>query len=84
MATMTIRYFGVARAAAGCAEELVALPSGATVADALELLTDRHGEKMAKVLPACSFLLDEVVVIKRDRLLPERALFDVLPPFAGG
>lgn len=79
-----VRYFAGARAAAGVAEERLALPAGATVADALTAIVDRHGDALSKVLTASSFLLDGVAV--RDRTIPlrEGIGLDVLPPFAGG
>ncbi|MBV8542464.1 MAG: MoaD/ThiS family protein [Pseudonocardiales bacterium] len=81
---VTVRYFAAARAAAGLPSENVDIGDGATVADALDAVAARHGETLRKVLAACSFLLDSVVV--RDRATPLRpgAELDVLPPFAGG
>jgi molybdopterin converting factor small subunit len=82
--TVTIRYFAGARAAAGCSEELVEVADGDTVADVLTGAADRHGDKLARVLTACSVLVDEVAA--RDHSIPLRpdAVLDVLPPFAGG
>jgi sulfur-carrier protein len=81
---VTVRYFAAARAAVGLTSENVDVDDGATVADALDAIADRHGEALRKVLSACSFLLDSVAV--RDRATPMRsgAELDVLPPFAGG
>lgn len=81
---VTVRYFAAARAAAGVSHEDVDVGDGATVAEVLEAVADRHGEALRKVLAACSFLLDSVAV--RDRATPLRsgAELDVLPPFAGG
>jgi sulfur-carrier protein len=81
---ITVRYFAGARAAAGCAEDLLDVDAGASVAGVLSTLADRHGEKLAAVLTACSVLLDEVAV--RDRSVPvaDGSVLDVLPPFAGG
>jgi molybdopterin converting factor small subunit len=81
---ITVRYFAGARAAAGCAEELVEVSPGATVAEVLAGLADRHGEKLGRVLAACSVLLDEVAVRDRSASVPDGAALDVLPPFAGG
>lgn len=84
MTTLTVRYFAGARAASGVDHEAVELSDGATVADAVDALTGRHGERLAAVLAGCSFLLDAVAV--RDRSIPvgTSAELDVLPPFAGG
>ena len=81
---ITVRYFAGARAAAGVPSEDLELTDGATVADALDLITARHGKQLSKVLAACSFLLDSVVVRDQTVPLPPSGHLDVLPPFAGG
>ena len=80
-ATVLVRYFAGARAAAGVAEEKVA---AATLGALVEVLTARHGDRLGTVLAACSFLVDGRN--RRDRLAPlgPDAVVDVLPPFAGG
>ena len=83
-ATVTIRYFAAARAAAGVETERLELPDGGTVEDAITAMRERHGAALARVLDRCSFLLDEVVVRDRTARLPAGATLDVLPPFAGG
>ncbi|MHA6624275.1 MoaD/ThiS family protein [Pseudonocardia sichuanensis] len=83
-ATVTIRYFAAARAAAGVETEPLALPDGATVDDVLAAARTRHGAELARVLDRCSFLLDEVAVRDRATVVPAGATVDVLPPFAGG
>ena len=80
----TVRYFAGARAAAGVSEEAVPIAAGASVHDLLEELVGRHGEGLAKVLSASSFLLDGVAVRDRDVTLRDGVVLDVLPPFAGG
>ncbi|TDC87613.1 MoaD/ThiS family protein [Saccharopolyspora aridisoli] len=86
--SVQVRYFAGARAAAGVREETVRLhrPDGAapTVSDAIAAALNQHDEKLAKVLPACSFLLDGVAVRDRSTRIPGDATLDVLPPFAGG
>jgi sulfur-carrier protein len=82
--TVTVRYFAGAKAAAGTRSEPVELPDGATVADLLTVLAADHGEALARVLAAASFLLDEVAVHDRATVLADGAVVDVLPPFAGG
>ncbi|WP_045744691.1 MoaD/ThiS family protein [Actinoplanes rectilineatus] len=78
----TVRYFAGARAAAdGISSELVDAPT----LDALtQLLSDRHGERLALVLKAASFLVDGLACHDRTAPLPAEATVDVLPPFAGG
>ena len=79
--TVTVRYFAGARAAsgvdtesrdAGSLDELV----GQIVAD--------HGERLERVLTACSFLVDGTSARDRALVLSPGAVVDVLPPFAGG
>ncbi|MCA0145685.1 MoaD/ThiS family protein [Blastococcus sp. LR1] len=79
--TVTVRYFAGARAAvgvdtesreAGSLDELV----GQIVAD--------HGERLERVLTACSFLIDGTTTRDRAVALSPGAVVDVLPPFAGG
>ena len=86
MSTVTVRYWAAARAAAGVAEEQHT--DVATLADLLSACRARHpGAALDRVLAACSFLVDEHPVGTRahaDVLLPEQAVVEVLPPFAGG
>lgn len=82
--TVIVRYFAGARAAAGTESEPVALPEGGTVDDVLAMLSARHGERLTRVLAACSLLLDEVALRDRTVRPANGAVLDVLPPFAGG
>lgn len=82
---LTVRYFAGARAAVGVSDESLELPAGATtVGAAIDAVRARHGERVARVLPACSFLLDGVAVRDHDTPVWSGAQLDVLPPFAGG
>ncbi|HSV64804.1 MAG TPA: MoaD/ThiS family protein [Mycobacteriales bacterium] len=78
---VTVRYWAGAQEAAGRAEEQVAAGS---LGDLLGELYDRPA--LARVLPACSLLLDGSALSRNDtgRGLPDGAVIDVLPPFAGG
>ena len=79
---VTVRYFAGARAAAGGVSSESA---GADSLDQLlEVLTERHGERLAVVLKAASFLVDGLACHDRKAALPAGATVDVLPPFAGG
>jgi molybdopterin synthase sulfur carrier subunit len=82
--TIQVRYFAAARAASGVDEEFLALPAGSTVADASDAVSARHGERLASVLTACSFLLDGIAVRSPSIRLSDGVQLDVLPPFAGG
>ncbi len=79
---LTVRYFAGARAAAGgiSAEQVDA----GSVDDVVALLTRRHGERLAVVLKAASFLVDGLACHDRQAVLPAGTTVDVLPPFAGG
>lgn len=82
---LTVRYFAGARAAVGVSEESFELPGdAATVEAAIEAVRNRHGAEAARVLPACSYLLDGVAVRDHDTAVLSGAQLDVLPPFAGG
>ncbi|MGC4894233.1 MoaD/ThiS family protein [Micromonospora sp. DT31] len=79
---LTVRYFAGARAAAGRAEETAS--AGRSLDELLDELTARHGERLAVVLKAASFLVDGIACHDRQVLLPAGVTVDVLPPFAGG
>jgi sulfur-carrier protein len=79
---LTVRYFAGARAAVGgTSSETV---DAATLDELTQLLTDRHGERLALVMKAASFLVDGLTCHDRKSPLPAGATVDVLPPFAGG
>ena len=78
---VTVRYFAGARAAAGVDSEQ---RSAATLDELVRALADAHGEKLARVLPACSFLVDGTTTRDRALVLAPGTVVDVLPPFAGG
>jgi molybdopterin converting factor small subunit len=79
-----IRYWAAAKAAAGIAEE----PFTETVlSDVLAAAVARHGAELARVVRRSSFLVDGTPVGRRDPAgvpLPDGAVVEVLPPFAGG
>jgi len=80
----TIRYWAAAKAAAGIAEEPFA---EAVLADVLAAAVARHGAGLAQVVARSSFLVDGDPVGRRDPAqvsLPDGAVVEVLPPFAGG
>ena len=79
---LTVRYFAGARAAAGGirTEQIVA----SSMDELTQALTVRHGERLAVVLKAASYLVDGLACHDRQAALPHSATVDVLPPFAGG
>jgi molybdopterin synthase sulfur carrier subunit len=79
---LTIRYFAGARAAAGRSEEMAA--AGRSLDHLVDELSARHGERLAVVLKAASFLVDGLACHDRQAPLPAGVTVDVLPPFAGG
>ncbi len=79
---LTVRYFAGARAAAGRSEETV--PAGRCLDEVTAELAERHGDRLARVLGAASFLVDGTACHDRKTQLPAGATLDVLPPFAGG
>ena len=78
---LTVRYYAGARAAAGVSAETI---TAASLDHLTEVLTDRHGERLAVVLKAASFLVDGLACHDRRAALPDGTIVDVLPPFAGG
>ncbi len=78
---VTVRYFAGARAASGVDTEQ---RSAATLDELVRGLAEAHGDKLARVLPACSFLVDGTTTRDRALRLEPGAVVDVLPPFAGG
>jgi molybdopterin synthase sulfur carrier subunit len=79
---VTVRYFGGARAAAGISEEITA---ASTLAELRAILEATHGERLQRVLTACSFLVDGIAARRpEETALVAGSTVDVLPPFAGG
>jgi molybdopterin converting factor small subunit len=76
-----VRYFAGARAAAGCPEEKI---TGATLESVIATISKLHGERLATVLAASTFLIDGLANHARSAALPAGTTVDVLPPFAGG
>jgi molybdopterin synthase sulfur carrier subunit len=81
--TITVRYFAGARAAAGTEAETIAVAGDVPLTALVGQLAGRHGDDLARVLAAASFLIDETAG-DRDRTVPVGSVVDVLPPFAGG
>ena len=79
---LTVRYFAGARAAAGGASSEQV--DAGSIDELVAALTARHGERLAVVLKAASFLVDGLTCHDRQAAVPAGATVDVLPPFAGG
>jgi len=85
-ASVTVRYWAAARAAAGVREDHVRVETVAAALDAVRAMHDEE-PRFAQVLSVCSFLLGDRPLGSSD--LAEVAVRDgdvleVLPPFAGG
>jgi len=78
---LEVRYFAGARAAAGLNSERIA---DSSLDELVAGLAERHGERLAMVLKAASFLVNGLACHDRQAALPAGATVDVLPPFAGG
>ena len=78
---VTVRYFAGARAAAGVESET---RDAGTLDELVGKIVAAHGERLEKVLTACSFLVDGTQTRDRSQPLAPGAVVDVLPPFAGG
>lgn len=93
MAIVTMRYWAAAKEAAGVAEEVV---TADTLAAALTVIGGQRrehsgsaagGTRLSAVLARSSFLIDGHPVGLRAAesvALPDGAVIEVLPPFAGG
>ena len=90
MATVTIRYWAAAKEAAGLAEETA---EAGTLAEALEVILasavpGRDPARLRTVLDGSSFLVDGAPAGRRSAaasvVLPDAAVVEVLPQFAGG
>ena len=81
--SLTVRYFGAARAAANSEMQTLSAASEISVADLVRQLGDEN-PRLAAVLVRCSYLIDGVAVRDNDVRLQNNQTVDVLPPFAGG
>ncbi len=79
--TVTVRYFAGARAAVGVDTES---REAGTLQELVGQIVTDHGERLERVLTACSFLVDGTTTRDRTLALSPGAVVDVLPPFAGG
>lgn len=78
---VTVRYFAGARAASGVDTES---RGAGTLDELIGQIVHAHGERLERVLTACSFLVDGTQTRDRATALAPGAVVDVLPPFAGG
>jgi len=86
MAKVTIQYWAAAKEAAGVELESV---EASTLAEALDVVVARRedGGRLRSVLAASSFLVDGAAASRAAAsgvILPDAAVIEVLPQFAGG
>jgi sulfur-carrier protein len=86
VAKVTIQYWAAAREAAGVELESV---EARTLAEALDEIVARRedDDRLRSVLAASSFLVDGASASRggaADVILPDAAVIEVLPQFAGG
>jgi sulfur-carrier protein len=79
--SVTVRYFAGARAASGVDTET---RSAGSLDELIGQIVAEHGERLERVLTACSFLVDGTQTRNRSHGLSPGSVVDVLPPFAGG
>lgn len=87
--TATLRFFAAARAVVGRDEQVVVLdaderPTLAAFLWRVRPEEGRSAEEFRDVLLRCSFLVDGLTTRDRELLVPDGAVVDVMPPFAGG
>jgi molybdopterin converting factor small subunit len=78
---VTVRYFAGARAVSGVDTEA---REAASLDELVGQIVAAHGERLERVLTACSFLVDGTQTRDRSTALSPGSVVDVLPPFAGG
>ena len=85
---ITVRYWAGARAAAGTAEDVLAVDGDLTLADVLARVLELHpDDRMARTVAVCSVLLGDRPVGTRDPgavVVRAGSVVELLPPFAGG
>jgi molybdopterin converting factor small subunit len=81
---VTVRYFAAARAVVGINTESLDGPAGGSLAEFVQVLCERHGDELARLLDRCSFFVDGESVTDRTVGLDPDSTLDVLPPYAGG
>ena len=85
--TATLRFFAAARAVVGRDEQVVTVDGRPLLGAFLVQVQPAEGRSAAEfrdVLLRCSFLVDGLTTRDRELLVPDGAVVDVMPPFAGG
>ena len=85
--TATLRFFAAARAVVGRDEQVVTVEGRPLLGAFHQQVRPAEGRSAAEhrdVLLRCSFLVDGLTTRDRELLVPDGAVVDVMPPFAGG
>src|SRR3954462_12032857 len=88
-ATVTVRYWAAARAAAGVESDTLPASPGLTLADVLATVRSLHADqpRLGEVVAVCSILVGDRPVGTSDPgavVLQPGDTVELLPPFAGG
>ncbi len=86
-ASVTLRYWAAARAAAGTDLDVVSTSGPTTLADLLREAKAGRDRRFADVIGCCSVMIGDRPVTTEDPaevLVPAGATVEFLPPFAGG
>lgn len=78
-----VRHFAIVRERLGISREHVDLPEGALLRDLLDALAERHGRRLAPLLPHLRFAVGTEFASPA-RALVEGAQVALIPPVAGG
>lgn len=76
----TARYYGSASSAATDQE----VRHETTVGEFKLAVITQYGDQLARILSVASILVNGQATTGPDQAIPDQALVDVLPPFAGG
>lgn len=83
-----VRYWAAAKAAAGVAQDELAVTAPTTLSDVLARVLELHPDTgLAKVVSVCSVLVDDRPVGSADPatlMVAPGSSVELLPPFAGG
>ena len=70
--TVKVRYNNILRSAAGLAEEMVRIPTGASLLDLLRKLGDHHGSRLLTLLfDAKGCVVTHLVIFRNQKLVPQ-------------